>query len=226
MLTQWTKSTPPHPGISNPLGTVVPSAAGLPEMQGIQFSYAQGEEIFGEGEPAEFVYRIVSGTVKTYHTLSDGRRQIRAFHGEGDLFGLDGGPDHQYAAEPVTDTKAVVYKRRSLEVLAERNVEIACALWTLTARDLRHAGNHMMLLGRKSAVERLAQFLVERASGPRTLDFIDLPMCRRDIADYLGLTLETVSRGFSQLQDEGVLALKGARHVQLLDRRRLEELGS
>ena len=102
-------------------------------------------------------------------------------------------------------------KRRSLEQAAGTDVKVAQKLWTMTADDLRHAEDHMLLLGRKSAMERVANFLLEMDRRLAIAGMLALPMCRRDIGDYLGLTLETVSRALSQLHSEGVLGFSGAR---------------
>ena len=123
-----------------------------------EFSYRKDEEIYGEGEPAEYVYQVIRGAVRTYKLLNDGRRQIGAFHLPGDVFGLDSGSAHRLTAEAITDTTVRLVKRRSLEQAAGSNVRVAHNLWTMTAGDLRHAENHMLLLGRKTAMERLPPF--------------------------------------------------------------------
>ena len=97
-------------------------------------------------------------------------------------------------------------------------------LWSITAGELQHAENHMMLLGRKNAMERVASFLMEMDRRLAISGMIALPMCRRDIGDYLGLTLETVSRALSELQSKGVLGLSGARQIMLRKRDQLSEL--
>ena len=126
-----------------------------------EFSYRKDEEIYGEDEPAEYVYQIIQGAVRTYKLLSDGRRQIGAFHLPGDVFGLESGINHRLAAEAIVDTTVRLVKRRSLEQAAGTDVKVAQKLWTMTAGDLRHAEDHMLLLGRKSAMERVANFLLE-----------------------------------------------------------------
>jgi CRP/FNR family nitrogen fixation transcriptional regulator len=191
-----------------------------------EFSYKREEEIYGEDEPSDYVYQVISGVVRTYKLLSDGRRQIGAFHLQGDVFGLESGPVHRLTAEAVIDTTLRLVKRRSLEAAADTNVLVARNLWTMTARDLRHAENHMLLLGRKTAMERVADFLLEMDRRLAGAAICALPMCRRDIADYLGLTLETVSRALSQLNDEGILAFSGARQIALRNRQRLSNLNA
>jgi CRP/FNR family nitrogen fixation transcriptional regulator len=189
-----------------------------------EFSYGKDEEIYGEGEPAEYLYQIISGAVRTYKLLSDGRRQIGAFHLPGDVFGLAPDSEHRLTAEAIVDTTVRLVPRRSLEKAAASNVHVARNLWTLTASDLRHAEDHMLLLGRKTAMERVATFLLEMDRRLARAGMMALPMCRRDIGDYLGLTLETVSRALSQLNDEGILMFSSARQIALRNRQRLSAM--
>jgi CRP/FNR family nitrogen fixation transcriptional regulator len=189
-----------------------------------EFSYRKDEEIYGEDEPAEYVYQIVRGAVRTYRLLSDGRRQIGAFHLPGDVFGIELGTNHRLAAEAIVDTTVRLVKRRSLEQAASVDVQVARKLWTMTAGELRHAEDHMLLLGRKNAMERVANFLLEMDRRLAVAGMMALPMCRRDIGDYLGLTLETVSRALSQLHGEGVLGFSGARQIVLRNRQRLRSM--
>jgi len=189
-----------------------------------EFSYRKDEEIYGEGEPSEYVYQVIRGAVRTYKLLNDGRRQIGAFHLPGDVFGLDPGSAHRLTAEAIVDTTVRLVKRRSLEAAAGSNVRVAHNLWTMTAGDLRHAEDHMLLLGRKTAMERVATFLLEMDRRLAKAGMMALPMCRRDIGDYLGLTLETVSRALSQLSDQGILVFSSARQIMLRNRRRLADL--
>jgi CRP/FNR family nitrogen fixation transcriptional regulator len=189
-----------------------------------EFTYRKDEEIYGEDEPAEYVYQIIRGAVRTYKLLSDGRRQIGAFHLPGDVFGLESGTTHRLAAEAIMDTTVRLVKRSSLEQAANGNVQVARKLWGITAGELRHAENHMLLLGRKNAMERVANFLLEMDRRLAVAGMMALPMCRRDIGDYLGLTLETVSRALSQLHGEGVLGFSGARQIVLRNRQRLRSM--
>src|SRR5690242_16047162 len=114
-----------------------------------EFTYRKDEEIYGEDETAEYVYQVIRGAVRTYKLLSDGRRQIGAFHLPGDVFGLESGATHRLAAEAILDTTVRLVKRKSLEQAAGVDVQVARKLWTMTAGDLRHAEDHMLLLGRK-----------------------------------------------------------------------------
>jgi CRP/FNR family transcriptional regulator, nitrogen fixation regulation protein len=189
-----------------------------------EFSYKKDEEIYGEDEPAEYVYQVISGSVRSYKLLSDGRRQIGAFYLPGDVFGLESGPTHRLTAEAVADTTVRLVKRRNLEQAAGITVQVARSLWAMTAGELRHAEDHMLLLGRKNAMERVASFLLEMDRRLAGTGMVALPMCRRDIGDYLGLTLETVSRALSQLHGDGVLGFSGARQIVLRNRQRLRNM--
>jgi len=189
-----------------------------------EFTYHKDEEIYGEDEPAEYVYQVISGAVRSYKLLSDGRRQIGAFHLPGDVFGLESGASHRLATEAIIDTTVRLVKRKSLEQAAGHDVQVARKLWTMTASELRHAEDHMLLLGRKTAMERVATFLLEMDRRLTVAGMMALPMCRRDIGDYLGLTLETVSRALSQLHTQGVLGFSGARQIVLRNRQRLHNM--
>jgi CRP/FNR family transcriptional regulator, nitrogen fixation regulation protein len=191
-----------------------------------EFNYRKGAEIFGEKEPADYVYQVGSGAVRTYKLLSDGRRQIGAFHLVGDIFGLEIGTEHRFTAEAIVDTTVRLLKRRSLELVAESDAKVARNLLSMTTSNLRHAEDHMLLLGRKTSLERVAAFLIEMDHRSTAAGILALPMCRRDIADYLGLTLETVSRALSRLHDLGVLGFVGnnQRQIVLLDREKLASL--
>jgi CRP/FNR family transcriptional regulator, nitrogen fixation regulation protein len=191
-----------------------------------EFSYKKGSEVFGEKEPADYVYQVMTGAVRSYKLLSDGRRQIGAFHLVGDIFGLEIGTDHRFTAEAIVDTTVRLMKRRSLECVAESDVVVARNLLSMTTSNLRHAEDHMLLLGRKTSLERVAAFLIEMDKRLTAAGILALPMCRRDIADYLGLTLETVSRALSRLHDVGILGFIGnnQRQIVLLDREKLASL--
>ena len=194
------------------------------EITPSEFKYHRGGEIFGEGEPAEYVYQVVEGAVRSYKLLSDGRRQIGAFHLAGDMFGFENGDAHRFTTEAIVDTAVRLVKRVSLAHVAESDAAIARDLLNMTAINLRHAEDHMLLLGRKTALERVATFLLEMDRRLAKAGMMALPMCRRDIGDYLGLTLETVSRALSELNDKGILAFSGARQIVLRNRQRLADM--
>jgi CRP/FNR family transcriptional regulator, nitrogen fixation regulation protein len=191
-----------------------------------EFKYGRGAEIFGEGEETEYVYQIIFGTVRTYKLLSDGRRQINSFHLTGDLFGLENGSTYRFTAEAVVETRVRIISRRSLfDTFVSRQAG-ATNFLRLVTRNLQHAEDHMLLLGRKTALEKVAAFLLEMDKRLGRPSVMILPMGRRDIADYLGLTLETVSRALSILRNENMLRFDGLmqRRLVLLDRVALREL--
>jgi len=185
-----------------------------------EFTYKRGSEIYGEKEAAEYVYQVKSGAVRSYKLLSDGRRQIGAFHLAGDIFGLENGGEHRFTAEAVVDTTVRLIKRQSLETVAESDAVVARNLLSMTTSNLQHAEDHMLLLGRKTSLERVAAFLLEMDKRLTAAGVMALPMSRRDIADYLGLTLETVSRALSRLHELGALIFIGnnQRQIVLQDR--------
>jgi CRP/FNR family nitrogen fixation transcriptional regulator len=191
-----------------------------------EFNYRKGKEIFGEKEPAEYIYQVTAGAVRSHKLLSDGRRQIGAFHLVGDVFGLENGSFHRFTAEAIVDTSVRLIKRTSLERVAEADVSITHDLLYMTTDNLQHAEDHMLLLGRKTSLERVVAFLLEMDRRLTAAGILALPMCRRDIADYLGLTLETVSRALSKLHGSGILGFLGTnqRQIILLDRQQLAEL--
>ena len=188
-----------------------------------EFTYQQGAEIYGEKEPARYVYQVKKGAVRSYKLLSDGRRQIAAFHLVGDIFGLAKSETHPFTAEAVVETTLRLIERQSLETVAVSDAAVTCSLLSMTTDNLQHAENHMLLLGRKTALERVAAFLMEMDGRLTAAGVMTLPMNRRDIADYLGLTLETVSRVLSKMRDGGVLDFKSKnqREIVILNRKRL-----
>jgi CRP/FNR family nitrogen fixation transcriptional regulator len=185
-----------------------------------EFKYARGAEIFGESEPAQYVYQVVEGAVRSYKLLSDGRRQIGAFHLVGDIFGLENGSAHRFTAEAIVDTTVRLARRASLEDVAKTDALVARDLLTMTTSNLQHAENHMLLLGRKTSLERVAAFLLEMDRRLSPAGVMALPMYRRDIADYLGLTLETVSRALSCLHEKGIIDFIGQTQRQIVLRNR------
>src|SRR6516165_7030265 len=146
-----------------------------------------------------YLCKVVSGTVRTFKAVNNGRRQIRAFYLPGDIFGVETGPEHAFSAEAIIEAKLLVIERKAVVALAARDNDVARQLWSLTSRELRHSRNHVLLLI-QSAQERVVGFLLEMADRVSAADEIELPMPRQDIADYLGLTIETVSRMMTHLE--------------------------
>ncbi|WP_334162925.1 helix-turn-helix domain-containing protein [Phenylobacterium sp.] len=204
--------------------TEVP-AAGITELMdrvGLRMTYARNEEIYGQGDDVEFLYRVVSGSVRTIRLTSDGRRQVGDFYYPGDLFGLETGPDHRFSAEALTDCVVLVVKRSSVRAAAG-DAALDRAILSATHRELDRAQSHLLLLGRKTAQEKVAAFLLSLAERVDD-DSVELAMGRQDMADYLGLTIETVSRMLSQLQAAAVVEFPAARRFRVCKWERLEEL--
>ena len=170
-----------------------------------EFKYRKDTEIFGQGEPADYISQVIEGAVRTHKLLSDGRRQIGAFHLPGDIFGLENGDFHRFTAEAIVDTTVRLVKRQGLEREAKNDPAMVRNLLNMTTDNLRHVENHLLLLGRQTAPEKVAAFLLEMNGRMKPTGAMALPMNRRDIADYLGLTLETVSRALSAFRRKGYL---------------------
>ena len=190
---------------------------------GTPMSFGSNTEIYGEDEPADYLYKVVSGAVRTCRVLSDGRRQIGSFYLPGEAFGLESGEHHAFSAEAVVNSKILVVKRSALVALAGRDGAIANQLWAMTSRELRAVQNHILLLI-KTAKERVAAFLLEMAERVSSGGQVELPMSRQDIADYLGLTIETVSRTLTELARAAAIELPTTRCVVLRNRAALAKL--
>src|SRR6201994_2004858 len=223
MFVRTTTDSAPRPNSLRDLGMTSDSN---PLVNLSEFNYKKGSEIFGEKEPAEFVYQVKISAVRSYKLLSDGRRQIGAFHLAGDIFGLENGGEHRFTAEAIVNTTVRLIKRRSLEMVAESDALVSRNLLGMTTNNLQHAEDHMLLLGRKTSLERVAAFLIEMDRRLEASGVMPLPMSRRDIADYLGLTLETVSRALSRLHELGIIGFisSNQRQIVLLDRQQLAGL--
>ena len=188
-------------------------------------SFARNAEIYGENEPADYLYKVVSGTVRTYKVLVDGRRQIGAFHLPGDIFGFETGDEHTFSAEAITDCKIIVIKRSAVVTLAASDNDVARQMWALTARELQRVQEHSLVLI-KSAQERVAGFLLEMADRASSGGAVELPMSRQDIADYLGLTIETVSRTLTHLESVAAIEVPTSRRIVLRNRSALRRLNA
>ena len=197
--------------------------AGTIELMGACMSFARNSEIYGENEPADYLYKIVSGTVRTYKLLVDGRRQVGAFHLPGDIFGFETGDEHTFSAEAITDCKIIVIKRSAVMALAARDNDVARQMWELTARELQRVQKHSLALI-KTAEERVAGFLLEMADRVASGGTVELPMSRQDIAAYLGLTIETVSRSLKLLEDAAAIEVARRRRILLRNRPALRRL--
>jgi CRP/FNR family nitrogen fixation transcriptional regulator len=209
---------PAHP-------TGVHAFSGTLEIMGAPMLFSRNEEIYGEGEAAEYLYKVVSGAVRMYKLLADGRRQIGAFYLPGDMFGFEPGDMHAASAEAIGDATVLVFKRSAVLSLAARDSDVARRLWEMTARELGRSQKHALLLI-LSAQERVASFLLEMAARTRASSEIELPMSRQEIADYLGLTIETVSRALGQLESMGVISVPAARRITFCDSDKLSRINA
>ena len=187
------------------------------EAVGTVTSYPRNAEIFGESEPADYIYNVIDGGVRTYKIFSDGRRQIGGFYFSGDIVGLEFARAHTFSAETIAATRLRVIEHGALGALAARDPEVAGELFALTTHELRRVQQRMLLLA-KTAQERVASFLLEMAEHSLGGNAIDLPMPRQDIADYLGLTIETVSRTLRSLESCAAIEVPSLRHIVLRNR--------
>ena len=167
---------------------------------GVIISFSRNEEIFAEDEPSDHFYKVIEGTVCTYKILSDGRRHISEFYLASEYFELKSGVRHSLSAETITSTKLLVVKKAALMAFGASNAAIVPELLALTSFELARAQSRTQLLA-KTAEERVGGFLLEMSSRSLAGDLVDLPMLRQDIADYLGLTIETVSRTLRTLKE-------------------------
>lgn len=192
---------------------------------GVPMSFGRNVEIYAEGETAGYVYKVISGVVRISKLLPDGRRQISAFHLPGEMFGFEAEEVHHASAEAVVPVKVIAFKWDGL-LTGRQSPSFVRELLNLAVRGLRHTQDHLLLLGRKNALERLAAFLLEMDARTGAKHLLDLAMPRHDIADYLGLTLETVSRMFAELKEMGAIKLESARRVHLLNPAKLKAMGA
>jgi CRP/FNR family nitrogen fixation transcriptional regulator len=196
------------------------------ELTGVTMHVAADHQIYAEGDEARSFYKVVSGVVRTCRFLSDGRRQIDSFHRAGDVFGFEAGADHRMSAEAVTECTVMAYRRRGLETMVSQDDRLGRWFFAHAMNSMASAREHSLLLGRASAAQKIAAFLLEVEDRGSTAGAVDLMMSRQDIADYLGLTIETVSRTLSQLERDAVIGLPSARRVVLKDRRTLRALNA
>jgi CRP/FNR family transcriptional regulator len=186
------------------------------------------QPIFDEADPAEHVFNVTRGAVKIYKLLPDGRRQITGFLLPGDFLGLTHKEAYAYSAEALGPTTLCRFPRRKLEGLLDKMPRLEQRLLGMASHELAAAQDQMMLLGRKSAKERVISFLLMMSASAvrrgKPADPVTLPMNRSDIADYLGLTIETVSRTFTQLRTQKLIELLDEKRVRLLKPAALREI--
>lgn len=191
-------------------------------------TYDRDQTIFCEGDPANSIRIITAGMVRIVRMLADGRRQIIGFLQPGDMLGLAPAGSYLYSAEAVTPVALRRLSRAQLDMLLEQDPDLRRRLLAATATELQVAQDQMVLLGRKTAVERLASFLLAQARRrmpePEDHCCMELPMTRADMADFLGLTTETVSRAVTRLKTERLIRLHAGQVVEILDVAALTDL--
>ena len=195
------------------------------ERIGTRLKFLPNHEIYAEGDSTDCWYKVISGTVRVCKLLADGRRHIGEFCFSGDYFGIDSGAERLYSAEAVDDVIVMRFERKATERLIDQNAAVARILRDTVLRELTNAHGHTLLLGRMTALERVATFLLEMFERRDRTKTLDLPMSRNDIADYLGLTIETVCRTLSAFKRDGVIGIPTAHRIELLDRDALEAAG-
>ena len=192
-----------------------PLFVGFAELVSASFSFCAGGEIFGEGEEASFVYKLVKGAVRVGKTLSDGQRHISSFHLPGEVFGFERTATHRMGAEAIEDSQVLMFRRSQVERLIARELNASHQMLSIFASKLEDAEIQMFRLGRQSALQRVAAFLLEMEARLGRRGSFELPMSRRDIGDYLGLSIETVSRAISQLHGRNALDRREPRRLLL-----------
>jgi CRP/FNR family transcriptional regulator/CRP/FNR family nitrogen fixation transcriptional regulator len=227
------------PALLNPAETQIPSAkpaapAALERCElceafaiaasPVRAALTAGAEIFRQGDRAGMVYRVLSGAAISYRLLNDGRRQVTEFHVAGDFLGLEAGLEYRTTADALGGATVAAVRRADLARLAATDSGLARALWQMSVRAFQRSEDHALILARQGATERVAAFLLDYADRVGAADVLDLPMTRQDMADHLGLTIHTVSRTLSQLQDQGLIEARSTRHVRLLRRDLLERI--
>jgi len=195
------------------------------EAIGSRRTYDRNEELFAEGDPADCWFRVVSGTVRLSKLLADGRRHIAEFYFAGDCFGLDNFSERLFSAEAIGDVTVMRFPRRATERLIDEQPDLARSLRDLTLHDLANAQMRMLLLGRMSAPERVATFLLDIFDRRDARRVFDLPMSRNDVADYLGLTIETVCRVLSSFKRDGLINIPTPHRIEMRDREALAAIG-
>jgi CRP-like cAMP-binding protein len=218
------RAAPVNGASQRPAGAISEIAA--QRKMGVIVTVARGKTVFSDGEDARYSYKIVEGAVRLSKIMLDGRRQIAEFALPGDMFGFECGDVYGLSAEAVTPVTLVRYTRSHIEKLGEEFSDVGRELMALLRRGWTSAQAHLVMLGRQTAKERIAAFLVALAQhrGVRDGQALGLPMGRQDIADYLGLTIETVCRTLTELKSEGVLSIPDRHRVVIRDFDALESI--
>lgn len=215
-LTAGPAAAPPETGCA--LCKAFADSHALPTRMGA------GEELFLEGETAEFAYRVEQGVLMSYRLLGDGRRQVVDFHLPGEFLGLEAGVEYSVTVQAATSATVVAMNRRRLAALAAEDVQLTGDLWAATVKAYQRSQDHAGILARQSATERVVAFLLGYARRIGAGRDMVLPMSRQDMADFLGLAIHTVSRTLTHLEADGLIAARSSRQVRLMRKDRLQAL--
>ena len=219
-----------HPSQNNAAAAPVTLTDYLHRIQdhGARLHFTRNETIFNQDDPADQVYRILSGTVRLCRYMPDGRRYIVDFLLPGDLLGFVESPDLPASAEAVTESTLTVFPRVCFDRLASESAAVRTQLLCHLSSNLLAAQQHMFVLGCQKAKERIASFLLRLADRMDLAcgDRLELPMSRQDIADHLGLTIETVSRMITALRNEGAILIPNTQQIVLRDMAALRSLAA
>lgn len=224
----------PHSAVPSPLPLSVQlgTSRSLDDDQrslqsiGTKLRVSRNQIIFHEGDPAAKAYKVVSGTVRLVKHLADGRRQVLQFLFSSDFFGIGELGNYGVTAEAVSDVVIMSYSQQQLALLADQRPSLQQTFLTLLSQRVTDVQRHLMVLGRQHAKERIASFLLQLAerTGSEDDDLMEIPMDRRDIADYLGLRIETVSRVLTEMKEEGLIEAQGTHQFVLSDADALQEI--
>ena len=177
--------------------------------------HSRDQTVVVEGDASDYIFLVISGVVRSFRSFQNGTRSIVSFYLPTEFFGLTNHPTHLLTAEAVTDANILFFKRSALFSMAKRESQIADFLLTTTLTELRRTQKYSLQISR-SAKGRVASFLVDLSKRMRTQTCLDLPMSHKDIADHLGMTIETLSRIITQMENSGVIA-RGLSHDLILN---------
>lgn len=213
----------PIPGAVVPL----PGAADVLQRIGRPIQAQRGTAVLETGDANTHVYKVTDGILRVVRILPDGRRHIANFLKPGDFFGFSEATEHDCSVEAITDCALTRYPRKDFDAVIESDPAAGRQLFRLMCRQLEASNRMLLLLGRKTAVERLASFLLSFASGSQKRGMqVFLPMSRGDIADHLGLTIETVSRTISKFRQQRWISLVDSHTILITAPETLEDLAA
>ena len=194
----------------------------------VEKEFKNKQTIFLQQEEANNLYNITKGNVKIYRLLSDGRIQIIGFLYPGDFFGSYKKEKYNYSAEAIGEVRTCVFNQETLDNYLEENMKLAKELLHMTSHELTLAQDRMGVLGKMNANERVAQFILNISDQRARIGWqnnpVSLPMTRQDIADYLGLTLETVSREISRFKTANIIKLMNLKQIFIVDKEKLTKI--